>query len=69
MRRPLSTIVGIALALLALLATGCGQKGPLYVPGIPKDAPWPYPDPPKRQPPPPRAPDVPPTSDPAQPAR
>lgn len=64
MRRPL-LILGTALASAALLA-GCGQKGPLYIPGIPREAPWPYPDPPKRQPPPPKAPDVPPTSDPAR---
>jgi predicted small lipoprotein YifL len=64
MRRP-SFILGTALACAALLA-GCGQKGPLYVPGIPREAPWPYPDPPKRQPPPPKAPDLPPTSDPAR---
>jgi predicted small lipoprotein YifL len=45
--------------------TACGQKGPLHVPGIPRNAPWPYPDPPRRPPPAPRPGDVPATSDPA----
>ena len=55
-----ATSVAIALA-------SCGQKGPLYVPGVPKGAPWPYPDPPKKSPPPaPAVPTVPGTSDPAQ---
>jgi predicted small lipoprotein YifL len=35
------------MALLAACAlAGCGTRGPLYVPGIPNDAPWPYPEPP-----------------------
>lgn len=33
-----------AAAVLFLLALGgCGQKGPLYVPGHSKDTPWPFP--------------------------
>jgi len=52
-------------ASVALLMTACGQKGPLHVPGIPRNAPWPYPDPPRRPPPAPRPGDVPATSDPA----
>jgi len=32
--------VGAATTLAA-----CGQKGPLYVPGVAQDARWPYPDP------------------------
>jgi predicted small lipoprotein YifL len=48
----------------ALALAGCGIKGPLYVPGVPKDAPWPYPSPPPApQPPTPKVPDVPGTSD------
>lgn len=55
-----SILVAASLASLA----ACGQKGPLYVPGVPKDAPWPYPDPPKKLPPAERkAPDLPGTSD------
>jgi predicted small lipoprotein YifL len=56
-------------ALILVLATAaslaaCGQKGPLYVPGVPKDAPWPYPDPPRKAPAPtPKVPDLPGTSD------
>ena len=26
----------------AVFTGGCGVKGPLYVPGVPRDAPWPY---------------------------
>ncbi len=56
----------VAMSVAATLAS-CGQKGPLYVPGIPKGTPWPYPDPPKKAaPPPPAAPTVPGTADPAQ---
>lgn len=55
-------IILVAASLAALAA--CGQKAPLYVPGIPKDAPWPYPDPPRKGPPPERkVPDLPATSD------
>lgn len=36
-------IVSAGVAALALAA--CGQKGPLYVPGVPKQATWPYPRP------------------------
>jgi len=53
-------LVATSLAALA----GCGQKAPLYVPGVSKDAPWPYPDPPRKAPPPERkVPDLPGTSD------
>jgi len=30
-------------ALGAMGMAGCGQKGPLFVPGVPLEAPWPYP--------------------------
>jgi predicted small lipoprotein YifL len=61
-RAALILVLAAAASLVA-----CGQKGPLYVPGVPKDAPWPYPDPPRKtQPPAPRVPDLPGTTDPAQ---
>jgi predicted small lipoprotein YifL len=57
--------VALILVVASIAAlTACGQKAPLYVPGIPKDAPWPYPDPPRKAPPPERmVPDLPGTSD------
>jgi predicted small lipoprotein YifL len=49
----------------ALLLAACGQKGPLVLPGYPKEAIWPYP--PRPEPKPEqqqrKAPDVPATSD------
>jgi predicted small lipoprotein YifL len=30
-----------AVVLAAALLAGCGQKGPLWVPGYPKNTPWP----------------------------
>jgi predicted small lipoprotein YifL len=50
----------------ALLLAGCGQKGPLVLPGYPKEATWPYPPrpaPAKSDQPQRKAPDVPATSD------
>lgn len=53
----------LVVAWLATLSA-CGQKGPLYVPGVPPSAAWPYPDPPRKAPAPaPRVPDLPGTSD------
>jgi predicted small lipoprotein YifL len=37
--RTTAIVLSCALALLA----GCGQKGPLVLPGYPKEATWPYP--------------------------
>jgi predicted small lipoprotein YifL len=56
----------LVAALAALAAAACGQKGPLYVTGVPKNAPWPYPAPKAKAPAPagaPAVPDVPATSD------
>ena len=57
--------VALILVVASLATLGaCGQKGPLYVPGVPPNAAWPYPDPPRKAPPPaPRGPDLPGTSD------
>jgi predicted small lipoprotein YifL len=46
LQRAASILVLVAAAGLA----ACGQKGPLYVPGVPQNAPWPYPDPPRKAP-------------------
>jgi predicted small lipoprotein YifL len=56
-----SRIVGTLLAaLVAFTFAACGQKGPLFVPGVPADAPWPYPKPtPPAEPAPKKTPDVP----------
>jgi predicted small lipoprotein YifL len=35
----------VSAGFAALLLAACGQKGPLYVPGVPKQASWPYPRP------------------------
>lgn len=60
LKRVASILVAVAVATLA----ACGQKGPLYVPGVPKGASWPYSDPPRKAPPAERkAPDLPGTSD------
>jgi predicted small lipoprotein YifL len=48
---------------LALAAAACGQKGPLYMPGYPKSATWPYPPKPAAQAPERKTPDVPASSD------
>lgn len=53
----------IILVVAAAALAGCGQKGPLFVPGVPKSAPWPYPSPPPKPQPERKAPDVPATSD------
>lgn len=37
----LKKVASILVAGAALAA--CGQKGPLTYPGVPEDAPWPYP--------------------------
>jgi len=61
MRSSKTVIVGSALC--ALIA-GCGTKGPLYIPGVPADARWPYPTPtPAQQVPDKKPADVPSTSD------
>ena len=39
-----SIIVVCGIGLAAALA-GCGQKGPLFLPGQPRNAPWPAPAP------------------------
>ena len=58
-------IVVIALwSLTGVLVVGCGTKGPLYIPGVPATAQWPYPTPtPAPQKPEPKPADVPSTSD------
>jgi predicted small lipoprotein YifL len=65
------SIVGAERALfacaLAVVLPACGQKGPLYVPGYPRDAVWPLPaKPPAPAPTQPATPSVPATSDPAE---
>jgi predicted small lipoprotein YifL len=30
------------LVCAAMLTNACGIKGPLYLPNVPRDAPWPY---------------------------
>jgi predicted small lipoprotein YifL len=35
----------VVTALAAGLAAGCGNKGPLAVPGVPAGTAWPYPSP------------------------
>lgn len=42
-------LILVAGGLAATVA--CGQKAPLYMPGVPKGASWPYPDPPRKLPP------------------
>jgi len=57
-------LVAASLASAAAGLTACGQKGPLYVPGVPEGAAWPYPDPVRKVPPAERkVPDRPGTSD------
>lgn len=65
MSKRAAVIVVTACAATALAGlTGCGQKGPLHVPGVPKDAAWPYPDPPRKTTPETRkTPDLPGTTD------
>ncbi len=50
-------LVAAAILCAAPLLAGCGQKGPLYLPGRSRDTPWP--------PPPAPVPDHPPSSRPA----
>jgi len=60
LKRVASILFATSIATLA----ACGLKGPLYVPGVPSGAAWPYPDPPRKAPvPAPRVPDLPGTSD------
>jgi predicted small lipoprotein YifL len=35
----------IVVACLSASIVGCGMKGPLYIPGVPASAQWPYPTP------------------------
>jgi predicted small lipoprotein YifL len=53
----------VLTAAVALAVTACGQKGPLYLPGYPKGAPWPYPPKPPAQPAERKTPDVPASTD------
>jgi predicted small lipoprotein YifL len=57
-----ASTVAILVAAGGLLAA-CGQKGPLFVPGVPKEASWPYPPSPQKPQPERKLPDVPGTSD------
>lgn len=63
--RPLR--VSILATALGATVIGCGTKGPLYVPGVPVNAQWPYPPRPAATPPAaptaPKPADVPATSD------
>lgn len=60
----LNKVAIILVVASAATLAACGQKAPLYVPGVPKDAPWPYPDPPRKQSPAERkVPDLPGTGD------
>ena len=61
-----TSILGIAAFALVLLGA-CGQKGPLFVPGVPATAARPFPAPVKADPAPKKTPDVPARSDPATP--
>lgn len=49
-RSRMHAIVVTAAAAAALLLAGCGQKGPLFLPGYPKEAQWPYPPRPPKAP-------------------
>jgi predicted small lipoprotein YifL len=63
LKRSAAILVAASIAAAIGLAA-CGQKAPLYLPGYPKDAPWPQFDPPRKVPPPARkAPDLPGTSE------
>lgn len=55
----IAILVGAAGGLLA----ACGQKGPLFVPGVPKEASWPYPPSSPKTKPERKVPEVPGTSD------
>ncbi len=59
-----ASILSIALGAATI---GCGTKGPLYVPGVPVNAQWPYAPRPAATPPatptPPKPADVPATSE------
>ena len=64
MKQALSILVAAAIAIAAAGVSGCGQKGPLHLPGYPENAPWPqFAPPPKAEPPARKTPDVPGTSD------
>jgi predicted small lipoprotein YifL len=67
LKRAVAIVVAAIAALMSAAMAGCGQKGPLHVPGVPRDAAWPYPDPPRKAPPAsPKTPDLPGTTDPAR---
>lgn len=53
----------VLTAALAFALAACGQKGPLYLPGHPKGASWPYPPKPPAQPPERKGQDVPASTD------
>ncbi len=53
----------VLAAALAWSLAACGQKGPLYLPGYPKGATWPYPPKPPAPPPTRSTPDVPASTD------
>jgi len=54
----------IVVTALGMLIAACGTKGPLYIPGVPATAQWPYPTPtPAPQKAEPKPADVPGTSD------
>jgi len=56
--------LAIVVTVLCALIVGCGTKGPLFVPGVPATATWPYPTPTSKPKPPEEKPaDVPATSD------
>lgn len=64
MRNAKAAIVVSALCTATTLLLGCGTKGPLYVPGVPVTAHWPYPTPAAApQKPAPKPADVPGTTD------
>lgn len=51
LRKVAAIVVAGSIAAALASISACGQKGPLYVPGVPKGTPWPYPDPPRKSPP------------------
>lgn len=60
---PRRTRTIVLTAAVALAVAACGQKGPLYLPGYPKAATWPYPPKPPAPPAERKTPDVPASTD------